>query len=338
MLWGAAHKCLYAPPPVSSLASQPVTPSHARLIRLNRVDARASRLLRWLALIGAAIVFLALIAIAYQVINGASLAIGRYGLSFVGRTRFDVTAQRFGALPMLAGTLVTSVCSLVVATFLGVAIGLLLSLMAPRKVAGVVGPLVEMLAAIPSVVIGLVGIALIAPFVLNDLEGWLHSAFGFIPLFGTPGTVGNSVFTASLVLVIMVVPIIAALTRDLFLTVPQELRDGAEALGATRWEMIRGVVLPTTQSGIVAACVLGFGRAIGEAIAVTQVIGNNTTFSSNLFERGDTLASLIANQYLAPVNALQTSSLFYCGLILLVMGLVTNLLARYISNHYGRAR
>lgn len=307
-------------------------------MRLNRVDASATTLVRVAAVAGAAVVFVALIAIAYQLINGASLALGKYGLGFVTRSTWAPSASQFGAWPTLFGTLVTSALSLILATLLGVAIGLFLSLMAPRQIAAVVGPLVEMLAAIPSVVLGLVGIGLIAPFVLNNLEGWLHAVFGFIPLFGAPGTVGNSIFTAILVLTIMVVPIIAALTRDLFLTVPLELRDGAEALGATRWEMIRGVVLPTTQSGIMAACVLGFGRAIGEAIAVTQVIGNNTSVHGNLFDRGDTLASLIANQYLAPVNALQTSSLFYCALILLVMGLATNLLARYISRHYGRAR
>ncbi len=276
--------------------------------------------------------------IVYQVINQASPAIGKYGLSFLYHTEWNPSANVFGAWPLIYGSLVTSLLSLVMATALGVAIGLFLSLMAPRQVAAIVGPLVEMLAAIPSVVLGLVGIYLIAPFVLHDLEGWLHGVFGFIPLFGATGTVGNSIFTASLVLVIMVVPIIAALTRDLFLTVPQELRDGAEALGATRWEMIRGVVLPTTQSGIVAACVLGFGRAIGEAIAVTQVIGGITKVSTNLFNPGATLASTIANQALTPVSALHTQSLFYCGLILLVVGLTTNLLARYISRHFGRMR
>ncbi len=325
-------------PPVSSLASQPVTPSRARLARLNRLDARASRALRGLALAGGAIVFIALIAIVYQIINQASPAISKYGLSFLARTNWNPSANVFGAWPMIFGTLVTSLCSLVLATLLGVAIGLFLSLMAPRHVSAVVGPLVEMLAAIPSVVLGLVGIYLIAPFVLHDIEGWLHAGLGFIPIFGPPGTVGNSVFTASLVLVIMVVPIIAALTRDLFLTVPRELLDGAEALGATRWEMIRGVVLPTTQSGIVAACMLGFGRAIGEAIAVTQVIGNITVAHHNLFAGGATLASLLANQFLTSLSALNTASMFYLALILLVMGLATNLLARYVSHHFGRVR
>ena len=229
----------------------------------------------------------------------------------------------------------TSFCSLVLATVLGVSIGLFLSLMAPRQISVVVGPLVEMLAAIPSVILGLLGIYLIAPFVAQHVEPWLHSVLGFIPIFGEPQPVGNSLFTASLVLTIMVVPIIAALTRDLFMTVPLELRDGAEALGATRWEMIRGVVLPTTSSGVIAACVLGFGRAIGEAIAVSQVVGDQPLTPINWFQGGDTLASRIALQWEGSVSALHTSSLFYLAAILFVFGLIVNLLARQISSGIG---
>jgi phosphate transport system permease protein len=184
-------------------------------------------------------------------------------------------------------------------------------------------------------VLGLIGIVLLCPFIRSDIEPWVHSAFGWIPIFGTAQPVGNSIFAASLVLTIMVVPIIAALTRDLFLTVPRELRDGAEALGATRFEMIRGVVIPTTQSGIMAACVLGFGRAIGEAIAVSQVIGGIPAIPLNLFKGGDSLAANIANEALSQVSSLQTSSLFYLALILLVISVVVNFLAQWISNSFG---
>jgi ABC-type phosphate transport system permease subunit len=159
---------------------------------------------------------------------------------------------------------------------------------------------------------------------------------GWIPIFGEPQPVGNSLFTASLVLTIMVVPIIAALTRDLFLTVPRELRDGAEALGCTRWEVIRGVVLPTTSSGVIAACVLGFGRAIGEAIAVSQVVGNVPLSPTNFFLPGDTLASAIAIQYQNPVSNLHKSSLMYLALILFVFGLLVNLAAQWISRNFNK--
>ncbi len=228
--------------------------------------------------------------------------------------------------------------SVLISTILGVSIGLFLSLMAPRRVAMIIGPLVEMLAAIPSVIIGLIGIYLICPFIKTDIEPWVHSAFGWLPIFGAPQPVGNSIFAAILVLTIMVVPIIAALTRDLFLTVPGELRDGAEALGATRWEMIRGVVIPTTQSGIVAAAVLGFGRAVGEAIAVAQVIGGVPEAPLNLFKGGYTGAALIANTFVSPVSTLNTSVLFYIAAILLVIGISSNLAAQRISRSFGHAR
>ena len=258
-------------------------------------------------MIGGSLLFLTMIAIAYQVIDGASVAFDKYGFAFLGNRLWIPAVGQFGAFPFIYGTLVTSVLCIILATFLGVAIGLFLSLMAPRRVSAIVGPLVEMLAAIPSVVLGLIGIALIAPFIVAHVEPILHDVLGFLPIFGTPGTVGNSLFTASLVLTIMVVPIVAALSRDLFLTVPLELRDGAEALGATRWEMIRGVVLPTTSSGVIAACVLGFGRAIGEAIAVSQVVGDAPLTPHNLFLPGDTLASRLALQFASPVSALHES-------------------------------
>jgi phosphate transport system permease protein len=145
-----------------------------------------------------------------------------------------------------------------------------------------------------------------------------------------------SIFTASLVLTIMVVPIISALTRDLFLTVPRELEEGAAALGATRWEVIRGVVLPTTSSGIVAACVLGFGRAIGEAIAVTQVIGGVVGQAPlNIFNPGNSLAGITAIQFSSPDSNLHLSALYYCGVVLFLLSIVTNLLARWIARSFS---
>jgi phosphate transport system permease protein len=291
-----------------------------------------------LAFAGGALVFLVLIAIVYQVIDGASLAFSKYGFGFIGHKTWNPPANEYGGLALIYGTLVTAVGSLILATILGVSIGLFLSLMAPRRVAMVIGPLVEMLAAIPSVVLGLIGIYLLLPFIRSDIEPGLHSVLGFTGLFGAAQPVGNSPFAAILVLTIMVVPIIAALTRDLFLTVPRELRDGAEALGCTRWEMIRGVVIPTTQSGITAACVLGFGRAIGEAIAVALVIGDVAAIHLNLFQSGYTMAAVIANQAPSAISKLETSSLFYLAAILLVMGITTNLTAQRISGRAGRIR
>ena len=309
----------------------PAQDARRRRARLNAFDRRANRVLLSVCWLAAAVVFVGMVAIAYEVINGASSAISRYGAGFLVHTKWIPNTYEFGAWDFIYGSLVTSVVCLVFATVLGVAIGLYLSMLAPRAVSRVVGPMVEMLAAVPSVVLGFIGIILIAPFVQGTVEPFLHNFFGWIPIFGDPQTTGLSIFTASLVLTIMVVPIISALTRDLFLTVPRELKEGAEALGSTRWEVIRGVVLPTTTSGIVAACVLGFGRALGEAIAVSQVVGGLSQAPTNVFDAGDTLASRLAIQLQSPDNQLHQSALLYLAVILFVFGIATNYIAREIT-------
>lgn len=279
-----------------------------------------------------------LVEVIYQVISGAEPSISRFGIGFIGHSAWAPNFGVFGAAAAIYGTALSSVIALLIATPLGIAIGLYLSMMAPPLVRTVVGPLVEMLAAIPSVIVGFWGVAVLAPFVAKHVEPFLHGALGFIPWFGAPQSSGLSVFTAGVGLTLMVLPIIAALSRDLFLTVPQELTDGAAALGATRWEVIRGVVLPTTVSGVAAATVLGLGRALGEAIAVTQMIGDGAGIHRSLFLPGVSLASRIANEFNTPENKLHIPSLFYCALILLVIGLVTSLLARRIAGRFDVAR
>jgi phosphate transport system permease protein len=223
--------------------------------------------------------------------------------------------------------------AVVLATPLGIAIALYLSMMAPPRVRAVVGPLVELLAAVPSIIYGFWGLVVLVPFI-DKLEPGLHSALGFIPVFGPASPIGISVFTAGLVLTVMILPIISALSRDLFLTVPSELKDGAAALGATQWEVIRGIVLPTTVSGVTAAVVLGLGRALGEAIAVSFVIGDVTRIPKSLFDPGASIASEIANQFTSPVNALHTASMFYAGLVLVVIGMLTSVAARTIAGRF----
>jgi phosphate transport system permease protein len=290
--------------------------------------------LRGLCVFAALLALLALLAIAYEVISGAGLAIGHFGLGFLVHTTWQPNFGIFGAGVLLFGTIVTSAMAMLLAVPLGVAIALYLSMVAPVRVRSVVGPMVEMLAAIPSVILGFWGILVLAPFLPKHLEPFLHSVFGFLPLFGPAQTTGASLFTAGLILTIMVLPIIASISRDLFLTVPQEMKDGAIALGSTRWEVIRGVVLPSTASGVVAASFLGLGRALGEAIAVAQVIGGGKAIGASLFNPGDTLASKIAIEASGTINKLQTSSLFYCGAILLVIGLLANLTAQIITRRF----
>ena len=275
--------------------------------------------------------------IAWRVFRGASLSIGTFGLGFITSTTWDANHDIYGAGTLLYGTAVTSLMALVIAGPLAIAIALFLTELAPGWIRGVIGPLVEMLAAVPSVVLGLWGILVLGPFAANHIEPWLHKWFGWIPLFsGDPSSSG--VFIAGLILAIMVVPIVASICRELFLAVPHELEDGALALGATRWEMVRGVVLSSSRPGIGAALILGLGRALGEAIAVTQVIGSATAINVSLFAPGDTLASRIASQFNGAGTKLQTSSLFYLAAILLVIGLVTNLIAQLIVRRFDVQR
>jgi phosphate transport system permease protein len=306
--------------------------------RLRIVDRIGDRALYGLCLLAALLVTALLVEIAYQVIHGASASISRFGLHFLTHSAWRPNFGVFGATTVLFGTAVTTLMALLLAVPIGVSIGLYLSMLAPRGVRGIVSPLVEMLAAIPSVILGFWGLLILGPFARDHLEPWLHRTFGFLPIFGPPQTTGTGVFTAGLILAIMVVPIIASVSRDLFATVPAELRAGAEALGATRWEVVRGVVLPSTASGIVAATFLGMGRALGEAIAVAQVIGAGTAVHPSLFATGDTMASRIALQFQDSYSKLHTASMFYLAVILLAIGLVTNILAQWIAHRVDPQR
>lgn len=288
-----------------------------------------------LCLAGALLALVVIGAIAYQVISGAWPSITRFGLGFLVHTTWQPNFNRFGAAVYILDTLVSSVIALALAIPLGISIGLYLAMVASGRVRGVVGPLVETLAAVPSVILGFWGILVFAPFVQKHVEPLLHDTLGLIlPIFGPPATTGSSVFTASLILSIMVVPIVASIGRDLFLTVPRELQDGATALGATRWEVVRGVVLPWTAPGTVAAAFLGLGRALGEAIAVTQVIGAGSSLHISVFETGDTLASRIADQFFGVTSNLHLASLFYLGTVLLAIGLLANIGAQLIVSRF----
>jgi phosphate transport system permease protein len=278
-----------------------------------------------------------LVAIAWQIFDTAAPAISRFGFGFLTHQGWDAIHDRFAALDFIWGTAVTSFLALLIAAPLSIAIGLYLSELAPRGVRWLIASLVELLAAIPSVVLGLWGILVLGPFVGKELEPWLHRNLGFIPLFGgSPQNVG--ILIAVLVLTIMVVPITSSICRELFLGVPTELEDGALALGATKWEMVRGVVLPYTRSGVGAALVLGLGRAIGEAIAVTQVIGAGYGIHWSLFATGDTLASRIAGQYQGASTKLLVASLVYLAAILLVISLLVNLAAQVIVRRFSYER
>jgi phosphate transport system permease protein len=295
--------------------------------RPTQVGGTGDRTLYCLTAAAGIVAALVLVGIVYQLATNAGSAVSHFGLGFLVHTRWAPNFGAFGAGALIFGTAVSSLLALMIAAPLGIAIGLYLSMMAPRGVRAFVGPLVEMLAAIPSVVLGFWGVIVFAPFFQRQIEPSLHKTLGFIPLFGPTQTTGLSLFTAGLILAVMVLPIIASLSRDLFSTVPGELKDGAAALGATRWEVIRGVILPATSSGVAAATVLGLGRALGNDI------------HASLFQPGATLTSRIALQFQESTpHTLYAASLFYLALILLVIGLLTTLAARMIAGRFDVER
>jgi phosphate transport system permease protein len=318
---------------VSVPSDQPIRTSRRRLG--DRFGDVALRAITFAAALSAVVL---LGAIVWKVIDLGSPSISKYGLGFLTSDRWDPVKRHFGALSFIYGTAISSLLALLIATPLAIAIALWLSELAPRGLRGIIGSLVEMLAAIPSVVLGLWGILVLGPYLSHHLEPWLHSRLGFIPIFGAPEATGTGLFTASLILTIMVVPIIASICRELFLQVPDELEEGALALGATRWEMVRGVILPATRTGIAAAIILGLGRALGEAIAVTQVIGGGTRITHNIFGPSDTIASKIAASYQGAASGLEQSSLLYLAAILLVIGLLTNVVAQVIVRRFDPLR
>jgi phosphate transport system permease protein len=322
--------------PAVPLPPAPLSPTRRLADRLG------DRLLLGLTLLASAAAIAVLILIIIKLLSGASGSISEFGFGFLWHSTWNPAtsvgvrnANVFGAGTLIFGTAVTSTIALVIAAPLGIAIGVYLSLLAPGRAGAVIGPLVELLAAVPSVIIGFWGLIFLGPFLKNTIEPALHSVLGFIPLFGPANPTGEGIFTAGVVLALMALPIIAAITRDIFLSVPRELKDGALALGATRWEMIRGVVLDSSRAGIVAALILGVSRALGEAIAVTQVIGSGTLIGNSLFGAGDTLGSRIVEQFPGSTS-LQVSSLFFCAVILLVIELAVNLAAQLIVRRSAR--
>ena len=274
-------------------------------------------------------------AIIWRVADGAWPAIKVYKLGFIWHNEWNAPLNKFGARDFIIGTVVTSFGAILLSAPLSIAIGLFLSELAPPAIRTPVGTLIDMLAAVPSVVVGLWGIYVLAPFDAQHVQPFLSSFLGWIPIFAHGGEKTEStVFSAIIVLTIMTLPITSSICRELFLGVPEELEEGSIGLGATRWEMVRTVVVPSVRGGVVAAVVLGLGRALGEAIAVTQVIGNFIPLKLSIFQPGDTIASRVANQYQGAVSNIQISALIYLALILLVITFITNVAAQRVVKRF----
>ena len=308
----------------------------ARLPRTRRLgdrigDAVLYGLTALAALLGVLVVF----AIVWRVADGAWPAMHVFKLGFVWHNEWNAPLDKYGARDLIIGTVVTSFGAMLLAAPLSIAIGLFLSELAPPWVRTPIGSLVDMLAAVPSVVIGLWGIYVLAPFDAQHVQPFLGRLLGWIPIFaGGQNKTESTVFTAIIVLTIMSIPIISSVCRELFLGVPTELEEGSIGLGATRWEMVRTVVVPSVRGGVVAAVILGLGRALGEAIAVTQVIGNFIPMQKSIFAPGDTIASRVANQYQGAISNTQIAALIYLAFILLVITFVTNFAAQRIVKRF----
>jgi phosphate transport system permease protein len=253
-----------------------------------------------------------------------------FGLGFLTGITWDPVAGIYGALPFVVGTIVTATLAMVIAAPIGLLTAIFLAELAPRWLAVPLGFLVELLAAIPSVVIGLWGVFVLSPVLRVTVEDWLASSIGkVVPIFAGP-SFGVGIFAAGVILAIMVLPTVVSISREVINAVPTTQREAMLALGATRWETTTKAVLPFARSGIIGALMLGLGRALGETMAVTMVIGNNPQVPTRLFDQGQTIASQIATTFSEASIGLQTSSLIALGLTLLVMTIILNVIARLL--------
>jgi len=266
-------------------------------------------------------------------------AFARFGVfGFTFDNNWDVAKNVYGALPLVVGTLVTSAVALLIGVPVAIAAALYVTELCPRRLKGPLTILLDLLAAVPSVVYGLWGVFVLVPR-LKPIEQWFTDTFSFVPFIGGAHVAGPNYFIGGLILAIMILPIVSAITREVMATVPPDHKEAALALGATRWEMIRMAILPYSRAGITGAAMLGLGRAIGETIAVTLVVGNAPNIGKHLFDQGYTLAAVIANEFgEAASNPVHRAALIAAGLVLFVLTLVVNAIARFFVIRGQRGR
>jgi phosphate transport system permease protein len=283
-------------------------------------------LYRWILAAAAGAVFLVVALIVYEVARGAMPSIRTIGWGFLVQTEWDPVADKYGALPYIYGTLVSSLLALVLAVPLGIGSAVFLAELANRRVGAIVSFVMELLAAIPSIVYGIWGFFVLAPWLRSVVEPWLIQNWGYLPLFrGTPFGIG--MLNAGIVLAIMIIPTIVSISREVLLATPRSLREASLALGATRSEAI-GVAVDAAKPGILGAVILALGRALGETMAVTMVIGNSNRISLSLLDPGATMASVIANEFTEATGALYLSALVQIALVLFAVTIIVNALAR----------
>lgn len=313
------------PSATATLAAPPTA-----LQKMRPVSRTGETAFRGLCLAMASVVLVLVVLVGYQLWLGAGHTFHKFGFGFLMKSDWDPNANSFGALPFIYGTLVTSLLGLLIATPLAIATAVFLTELAPNWLRQPLIFLVEMLAAIPSVILGLWAIFVMLPALNQSVYPFLQKTLGFLPIFSGTSFGGYSVLAASLIIAVMILPIITSVSREILRSVPDLQREAAYGLGATRWEVTRIAVLSYAKKGIFGAMILGLGRALGETMAVTMVIGNANEIKSSLFAPGNTLASVIASQFQEAADDSYRDALIAVGLVLFVITLIINLCARLL--------
>jgi phosphate transport system permease protein len=282
---------------------------------------------KWAAALASATIVALIVLVGWELYAGSRLSLSKFGFGFLWSSQWDPVQDKYGALPFIFGTLVSSLLALLIAIPLGVATALFLTELAPIRLRQPIVMAIEMLAAVPSVIFGLWGIFVLIPWLRDHLFVWLKHTLGFLPLFQGP-IYGVSMLAAGIIIAIMILPIITSISREILRSVPNLQREAAYALGATRWEVLKIAVLSYARRGLFGAAILGLGRALGETMAVTMVIGNRPQISASLFAPGYTLASVIANEFAEATSDLYLNSLFELGLVLIAVTILVNIAAQ----------
>ena len=292
------------------------------------------RLFKWLTLLMALAIFVLIGLIGYELFAGSKLSLHKFGWHFLISSDWDPGNDIYGALPFVFGTLVSSLIALLIAVPISIATAVYLTELAPLWIRQPLIIFIELLAAIPSVILGFWGFFVMIPWLHKHLFPWLRDTLGFLPFF-KGNDYGPCMLAAGMILAIMAIPIITSVSREILRSVPGLQREAAYAIGATRWEVTRIAVLSYAKKGIFGAVILGLGRALGETMAVTMVVGNSSQLVASLFQPGSTLASWIANQFTEAVDDLFYSSLFELGLVLLGLTVLVNIVAQLLLKTFA---
>jgi len=305
-----------------SKAISPALPANAaELAEPNRLG---NRLFEGITLVSASMIGMLFLLVAWVLIYGAHLAMGRYGWAFLTNMHWNPVTENYGALPFIYGTVVTSAIALLIAVPLSIGTASYLTDLAPLWLRQPLTSIIEMLAAVPSVIWGLWGLFVLTPWLNEYPYAWLNKHFGTIPLFSSPVS-SSCIMSAGIIVAIMILPIVTSVSREILRSVPDLQREAAYGLGATRWEVTRIAVLSYARRGLMGAAVLGLGRALGETMAVTMVVGNSPKIAASLLQPGWTLASVIANQFGEASTDIQRSVLFEVGLVLVGVTILVNI-------------